>query len=613
MAKIGDKRAPLELLSPARDEACGVAAIGCGADAVYIGGPAFSARSQASNSLADIEKLASYAHRYNARVYVALNTLIFDDELEVARKLALGIEEAGADALIVQDMALAEFGLSIPLHASTQCDNRTPEKVAFLEKCGFSQVVLARELTIPEIAAIASATEIRLECFVHGALCVSYSGQCHLSREMTGRSANRGNCGQPCRLPSGLFDPATGAKLGVGHLLSLKDMNRSGYLGELADAGVSSFKIEGRLKDLSYVRNVTAHYRRELDAVIEGRPGYRRASSGRSFIAFRPDPAKSFNRGFTPYLLDRDKAGIESFDTPKWLGEEIGRVRRADAERVEIVGEAELANGDGLAWFSETGELKGLRVNRAEGRLAYPAKPFDRPQIGATFYRNCDAAFERTLATAEAVRKIGADLTFSETPGGFALHLADEGGFTAQASIDSEKTEARDPDGYAEAIEKQLVKLGGTLFTAGKVEVSLPRPFFIRPSSLNALRREAVEKLLDARLAGYVREARTPEETPPAPFPSLPPGSCLNATNRLAVGFYRRHGVEVDEPAWEQGGGGRIPLMTAKHCLRRSFKLCRKTKGAANAPPLLLKIGPRSYDLEFDCGKCEMRLYPRRS
>lgn len=607
LATVSDRN-ELELLSPARDLACGIAAVNCGADAVYIGGPAFSARAQAGNSLADIEKLARHAHFYRARVYAALNTLLFDEELEDAGRLAKSLWEAGVDALIVQDMALAEMGLPIHLHASTQCDNRTPEKVAFLEKCGFSQVVLARELDLPAIREVAVNTSVRLECFIHGALCVSYSGQCHLSRILTGRSANRGTCAQPCRLPATL-ESGKGAKIAEGHLLSLKDMSRSGLLAALAEAGVSSFKIEGRLKDISYVRNVTSHYRRELDALLEEKPDYRRASSGRSTVAFLPDPAKSFNRGFTPYMRMDDHT---SFASPKWVGEEVGRVRRSDRERIDLEGGTAIGNGDGLAWFPADSGLKGLRVNRAEGQILYPAKPFDPPPPGTILYRNHDEAFEKSLDTGSERRKIRVAIAFRETEEGYRLRMTDEDGICAEAEVSTEKIAAKDPGKFGEAISKQLLKLGDTPFTPGEFRLEMERPRFLPASLLNGLRRDASEKLSAARQASYRREERRPEDYPPAPYPLARLDGSANVTNRQAARFYRRHGVEEIGPQWETGAGAaEIPLMTAIHCLRRSFGFCHKENGAAKAPPLHLKIGNRSFELAFDCERCEMTLRER--
>ena len=436
----------IELLAPAKDLTCGLEAIRHGADAVYIGAPKFGARAAAANSGEDIRTLCDYAHLYGARVYVALNTILTDDELAEAERMIWELWRAGADALIVQDMGITQLDLPpIPLHASTQTDNRTVEKVRFFEQAGFTQVVLARELTLDEIREIAAETTVPLEVFVHGALCVSYSGQCYLSEALSGRSANRGACAQYCRLPYTLVD-ADGTKIaGPKHLLSLKDMNRSDRLEALLDAGVSSLKIEGRLKDVTYVKNVTAYYRRCLDAILSRRPEYVRSSFGRSVYTFEPNPEKSFNRGFTPFFLDGRRADVTAFDTPKSLGEPVGRVKALKGKSAfTVAGTKVLHNGDGLAFFNRRGELEGLRVNRVEAGCVYPLR-MPPLAVGMPIYRNYDQEFEKLLAKPSAERKMVVRITFAENPFGFTLTLEDETGARVMLAEPFEKEPAQRP------------------------------------------------------------------------------------------------------------------------------------------------------------------------
>ena len=413
---------PLELLAPAKNLESGIEAIRHGADAVYIGGPTFGARAAAGNSVQDIEQLCGFAHRFGAHVYVAFNTLLQDDELAMAQQLTHQLYEAGADALIVQDMGLLQLDLPpIALHASTQTDNRTVDKVRFLEQVGFSQVVLARELSLPEIRAIADQTQVALEFFIHGALCVSYSGQCYISHAMTGRSANRGECAQICRLPCTLENQRDGQVIApASHLLSLKDMDQSANLRALIDGGVRSLKIEGRLKGLDYVKNVTAWYRRQLDTILAERPELVRASVGRSTYTFTPDPKKSFNRGSTDYFLQGRQQEITSFLSPKYAGEPVGVLKESGSkgktgshwlELEQVPAGVEFHNGDGLAFFAPNRTLTGLRVNRAEGHRLYLAEPVAGLVLGMPLYRNHDQAFAALLAKPSAERRIAVTLT----------------------------------------------------------------------------------------------------------------------------------------------------------------------------------------------------------
>ncbi|HEX8961478.1 MAG TPA: U32 family peptidase [Rhodocyclaceae bacterium] len=600
----------LELLAPAKNLEFGREAVNHGADAVYIGGPAFGARAAAGNAISDIEALAAHAHRYRAKVLVALNTILRDDELEQARRIAWQVHEAGADALIVQDMGLLELDLPpIQLHASTQTDNRTIEKVRFLEQVGFSQVVLARELSLEEIRAIAAQTRVTLEFFVHGALCVSYSGLCTISQAYTGRSANRGECAQMCRLPYSLADAGGGMLAHDRHLLSLKDNDQSANLRALADAGIRSFKIEGRLKDLSYVKNVTAYYRRRLDALMAEAPGYRPASSGHCRFGFEPQPEKTFNRGATDYFVNGRKTDITAFDTPKFAGEPVGEIKALGPNWIEVSGKAEFHNGDGLSYLDGHQELAGLRINRAEGqRLFVTAVPADLAP-GTRLYRNRDQEFERLLERKSAERRIGVRLQLSETPDGFALRMTDEDGVEAATALVQPKEPAKNPERATAALRENLAKLGNTLYEATAVELDLSQAPFIPAAAINALRRDAVDRLDAARAAAYRRPPRAVPAEPPAPYPETELSYLGNVFNRKAREFYEKHGVKLIADAFEAGHEtGEVSLMITKHCLRYSFDLCPKQHKGIRPDPMTLMQGKEKLTLRFDCKRCEMHV-----
>ncbi len=603
-------RKTLELLAPAKNREFGIEAINHGADAVYIGGPSFGARSSAGNGIADIETLAAHAHRYHARVLVALNTILKDEELEGARRIAWQAFEAGADALIVQDMGLLELDLPpIALHASTQTDNRSVEKVRFLEQVGFSQIVLARELSLEEIRAIAAETSATLEFFVHGALCVSYSGQCYISHAHTGRSANRGECSQACRLPYSLADGDGRLIAHNQHLLSLKDNDQSANLRALADAGIRSFKIEGRLKDLSYVKNVTAHYRTLLDRIMEQAPEYRPASSGRCAFAFTPRPEKTFNRESTDYFVTGRQLDIINPRTPKFAGEPIGKVSKVGKGWFEVDSSAPLHNGDGLSYFDAKNELAGLRVNRAEGKRLFPAEADTGLTVGTPLYRNRDQEFERQLEKKSAERKVRVALRFAETPDGFALTLTDEDGVSVTERLLHAKEPAQNAERAWAAIREQLGKLGNTLFEAVAIDLDLSAPRFLPAGALNALRRQAAESLESARLAAHPRPPRLSAAEPPAPYPETELTYLGNVYNRKARQFYARHGVSLMAPAFEANQEkGAVSLMTTKHCLRFSFNLCPKQVPGTRPDPLTLMNGNEKLTLRFDCKRCEMHV-----
>ncbi|MEN0677420.1 U32 family peptidase [Plesiomonas shigelloides] len=599
----------LELLAPAKNLAFGIEAIKHGADAVYIGGPAFGARAAAGNSVADIEQLVAFAHRYGAQVFVALNTILKDSELAQAEVLAHQIWNAGADALIVQDLGLLQCDLPpIALHASTQLDNRTPEKVRFLQDVGFSQVVLARELSLEQIRAVSEQTSVQLEFFIHGALCVAYSGQCYISHALTGRSANRGECAQICRVPCSLKTREGEMLVQDQHLLSLKDMNQTANLRAMIDAGIRSFKIEGRLKDLSYIKNVTAWYRQHLDEILEERPELSRSSAGRSQYSFVPNPDKTFNRGSTDYFLLGRQPTITSFRTPKYIGEEVGKVTRVGPNWFEVSGETEFNNGDGLCYFNARQVVNGLRVNRADGRRLFTAEPVRGLTVNTVLYRNRDQVFDGTLEKESATRQIGVTQHFSETADGFLLQMTDEQGFSVSIPLVAEKSPANNPERALQSIREQLAKLGNTLFYSQHIDVTLEQAWFIPVSALNALRRQAVEALEAARINGYQRPLRHQAVGNPA-FPQENLSYLGNVYNHAAENFYRMHGVDDIAPAYELNQeADEVSLMITKHCLRYTQNMCPKEVKGLKPDPLVLEMGNDIFRLKFDCKRCEMHV-----
>src|SRR5574340_928590 len=519
---------PIELLAPAKTAAIGREAILHGADAVYIGGPSFGARDKAGNAIEDIAALVDYAPRFRARIYVTLNTILHDAELEAARKLAWDCYDAGVDALIVQDMGLLELDLPpIDLHASTQCDIRTPEKARFLAEVGFSQLVLARELTIPEISMVRAAVpaDTVIEHFIHGALCVAYSGQCYISHAHTGRSANRGDCSQACRLPYTLQDSKGQVVAFEKHLLSVKDNNQSDNLHALIDAGVRSFKIEGRYKDAPYVKNITGHYRQLLDAILNERPELHAASSGKTRLLFTPDPDKTFHRGATDYFAQGRKADIGAFDTPTFVGLELGTVTQVGDKWFEMEANEELANSDGLNYLYER-EGIGLQANVVErkGKVwrIFPNEPMHTLKglrSGIVISRNRDHAWEQALAKKSAERKIGTSATFAETAEGFSLTLHDEDGITATASITLDKQPAQQPEQAEKSLREQLDRFGSSDFELATLTIDWTQPWFVPSSALNKLRRDAVEQLEAARFKACTRPPRKTAMEPPAKYP----------------------------------------------------------------------------------------------
>ena len=605
----------LELLAPAKNADYGIEAIRHGADAVYIGGPAFGARATAGNSVEDIARLCTFAHKYHAQVFVALNTILMDDELETAEKLIWDVYNAGADALIVQDMGVLQLNLPpIALHASTQMDNRNPEKVAFLEQVGFSQVVLARELGLSQIREVAAHTNMQIEFFIHGALCVAYSGLCNLSHAFSNRSANRGECSQMCRLPGNLKTRQGDVLAQNEHLLSLKDNNQTDNLEALIDAGVRSFKIEGRLKDLSYVKNVTAHYRQKLDAIMARRPEFVASSHGRTEHTFTPDPEKTFNRGSTDYFVHERSQGIKDFRSPKYIGQDVGKVVAIGKDFIQVSSTHEFNNGDGLAYFppnyamakQSDDKLQGLRVNRAEGHKLHVLQVPRDLRVGMTLYRNHNQAFETLLSKESAKRIIGVDMRLTDTATGVALTMTDVYGLSATVELEVEKTPATDAEKTLQTIRTQLSKLGSTDFTARQISIETAQPWFLPASVLNGLRRDAVAALELARVEGYQRP-KPWKYNQDAVYPFKHLSYLGNVANEKAKEFYQRHGVIEIQDTYEKNGVTEdVPLMITKHCLRFNFNLCPKEVPGIKADPMVLEIGNDVLKLVFDCPKCEM-------
>ena len=603
------KQRKIELLAPAKNLECGIAAIDHGADAVYIGAPKFGARAAAVNSLEDIAALVEYAHLYNARIYVTVNTILKDEELQETEKMIWALFRAGVDALIVQDMGITGLNLPpIPLHASTQMDNRTVEKVRFLADAGFRQVVLARELSLREISKIHEACpDVPLEIFVHGALCVSYSGQCYVSQACFGRSANRGECAQFCRLPFSLVDAEGRVIVKDKHLLSLKDLNQSDELEALLDAGASSFKIEGRLKDVSYVKNVTAAYRRKLDAIFARRKEYARASSGSCRYAFNPQLDKSFSRGFTHYYLHGRTKDVFSFDTPKSLGEEMGTMKEARGNYLTVAGLKSFNNGDGVCYIDEQGRLQGFRINRVDGNKLYPQEmPRIKPRT--VLYRNFDQEFEKILARKSSERRIAVSVRLTDTPFGFALTLTDEDDNSVTLSLAREKEPARTPQ--EENLKTQLAKFGNTPFEAVRIDIDFAGNWFLPASVLADFRRQAVEKLISARRINYRRELFVLKPTAHA-FPQSTLTYLGNVMNGQAVSFYAGHGVASIAPAFERAPAEKAVLMFCKHCLRYSMGWCpvhQRERSPYREPYYLVSTDGKRFRLEFDCKNCQMKV-----
>lgn len=575
------KTSIIELLAPAKDLEVGMAAINHGADAVYIGGPAFGAREKVANSMKDIEQLCRHAALFDAKVYVTLNTLLRDEEFEEARKIAWQCWDAGVDAILVQDLRLLTLDLPpIALHASTQCDNLTVERVKELEEMGFSQVVLGRELNIDQIREIRRQTTVPLEFFVHGSLCVSHSGQCYLSEYIGNRSANRGACAQPCRLPWDLITEARGEVLLKNrHLLCLKDLNNSANLEELLDAGITSFKIEGRLKEADYVKNVTAFYRQRLDAIFERRPEFVQASRGHCSYNFEVNPEKSFNRGFTDFFLHGRQPGIDSPYTPKSMGEYIGEVTWCNSLRMELATDKTLHNGDGLCFLNENHELQGIRADVVHGVTVSCNRPHGVTR-GSKIYRNYDIEWQKQVEASTGNRKIDIELELSETDTGYRLEV--KGPLSTTFNLSTPKIVATNPDKALENIQKKLSQWGDTVFNPIKIEINFSQPYLIPASVLGEMKRQLVSKMTEELIENHRNNRPHSHLTPPSTSKPLPtPNSALQDPN--------------------------TPLMTCHHCIRYANGLCPKITGK-QTEPLFIRNGDNIFRLEFDCKACLMRV-----
>ena len=586
----------LELLAPAKNLECGIAAVDHGADAVYIGAQRFGARAAVGNSTDDIRQLCEYAHLFGVKVYVTVNTIIYDSELDATCKLIQELYDVGVDAILVQDMGILRMSLPpIALHASTQTDNRTVEKVRWLRDIGFQRVVLARELSVDEIAAIhAAVPDVELEVFVHGALCVSYSGLCYASQYCFKRSANRGECAQFCRMKFDLLDADGREWEHQRHLLSLKDMNRIDHLDELIAAGATSLKIEGRLKDSSYVKNVVAAYSQKLDAFIERHPAeYQRASRGRVSYTFTPDLKKTFNRGFTTYFLNGRQPDIFSPDTPKAMGEFVGKVKEVRRDSFNVSGTASFANGDGLCFINSDHELEGFRVNRAEGNRLYPHKMPSNLRSGLALYRNNDQEFERILSRQSAERKILVTFSLMPTDDGFSLSC---GHLSVSISCEHQQAEKS----QHENIIRQLSKLGGTPYECSRVVLPDGFNWFIPSSLLSELRRRMVAEMGKITMDIVNSQAGVANHA----YSSDP-----NISNRLASDFYGTEHLTAYELHPDER-----PLMQCRHCLRYALGYCVKHGGEKPAwhEPLSLRLADgRTFRLEFDCRNCQMNVYEK--
>lgn len=601
----------LELLAPAKNFESGRAALLCGADALYVGAPKFGARAAAGVSAEEIGRLCELAHRFGARVFVTMNTLLYEQELVEAERMAARMWQIGADALIVQDMAFLRMDLPpIDLHASTQMCTTTPEQVRFLADVGFSRVVLERALTLQEIEKLSRAADVEIEAFIHGALCVSYSGRCYMSRTMSARSGNRGDCSQACRLPYDLLDERMQPLVRNRHLLSLQDMNATERLEAMIDAGVTSFKIEGRLKDENYVRNVVGWYRRRMDEIIARRPDLCRASEGISTFEFAPNPAKSFSRGGISYFLDGARRGVASFDTPKAFGEplgQVGAVRRDSFQLQRVAGQGvQLNAGDGLCFVTAAGESSGTNVNRIEEDWIWPNR-MEGIRPGVELYRNYDHRYVTALSRSRLRRTVPVTALVRVTASEMELTLSD-GTLQVIVSRLGDFELAQQPDRALATIRTQLSKTGETIFDLTDVKFSDDEVRFVPVSVLNELRREAFQQLDTERLEHYCRRQRLPEDSNVC-FPKLVLGGDENVVNSLAERFYRDHGVTRIEPGYDLRSDLKgVDVMRMRYCIRRELGMCLRDKPDYTGK-LYLRHGTFLYELRFDCARCMMTVH----
>jgi putative protease len=594
----------IELLCPARDYRAAIAAVDCGADALYIGAEGFGARRAATNSTADIARVVDYAHLYGVRVYVTLNTILYENELKDAERLARELIAVGVDALIVQDMAYREMNLPVELHASTQVCNMTAEGAKFLEDSGFTRVILERALSLEEIKAIRRATTVDLECFVHGAICVGHSGRCYLSRSQSSRSGNRGECSQPCRLTYDLVTEHGERLFAAKHLLSVKDFDLSARIGEMIDAGVMSFKIEGRLKDDNYIKNIVTYYRRAIDKALATRPDCERLSVGESEVEFTPDPKKSFSRDGGEYMFLGKRGGVASFNTPKAIGEYVGSVAVVGKRDIKVVTREVLSAGDGLCFIAGDGII-GTNINRVEGNIVEPNR-MDGIKAGMEIYRNYDHRFTQSVERSRTRRTIAVCCNLCISKHVITATFTDVEGITAEVTRSVELDEAKSVEKMVAVAQEQMTKCGDTIFRTVEVNIS-GAEWFATAKLLAEIRREALA-LLASRRAERLLEHDIRSDDGSAIYPERRLSPQHNVVNSLSRQFYKRHGVEhIVEglDSWASTRGERV--MESSYCIRREIGECLK-KGSKLRDRLFLEHGRHRYLLDFDCKNCRMNL-----
>ena len=606
----------VEILAPAKNLLQGMFAINAGADAVYIGAPQYGARSNATNSIEDIAELVKYAHLFKAQVFVVINTILYDHELADCKKLIYQLYDIGVDALIVQDMAILEMDLPpIVIHASTQANNRDPKHVKFLKDAGMQRVVLARELNLDQIKEIHEATDVELEFFVSGALCVAFSGNCYMSIAGGERSANRGSCAQNCRLPYHLVDGTGKTLIENSHLLSIKDLDLSDQLPNLIEAGITSFKIEGRLKDLVYVKNNVSYLRQKLDAFLADNPSFTKASSGRTFFNFDPQMDRSFNRGYTDYFVNKRTEKIGSWESPKSKGQYIGKVIETTPKGYFIENADQLNNGDGLYFINAANESDGIQINVVLNNLVVPNN-YKEIAVGTEIYRNSDAAFNKLVEREDAtIRKIGVTFILTETEIGFQLTVIDEDGHQTMIELISEKTPSTKGAIIIDELKKSLSKTGNTPFIVDEINIQFTDNWFLPTAKINEMRRAVLEQLIEVRVSEYHRETFQITKTD-HPYPVKELDFTYNVSNQLARAFYKRHGVTEIEKAFEiQWDPGKSRVMTTKYCVKYELGKCarfqRDTMGEKVVEPLTLKHGENEYKLKFNCKPCEMEIWEK--
>jgi collagenase-like PrtC family protease len=606
----------IEILAPAKNLIQGIAAINSGADAVYIGAPQFGARSNATNSIEDVAELVKYAHLFNAQVFVVINTILYDNELETCRKMIWELYDIKVDALIIQDMSILEMDLPpIVLHASTQSNNRDADKIKFLKDAGIKRVVLARELNLHQIKEISDTADVELEFFVTGALCVSFSGNCYMSVANGERSANRGSCAQNCRLPYNLIDGNGDTLIKNSHLLSIKDLDVSDQIPNLIEAGICSFKIEGRLKDVVYVKNNVSYLRQKLDSFLEGNEKYTKASSGKCTFTFDSSLNRTFNRGYTDYFVNERHQSIGSWESPKSKGQYIGKLVRTVGNSYEIENGNLLNNGDGLCYINDDNEAEGIYVNRAENGFVFP-NVLKEIKDGTFIYRNNDAAFIKLVEREDsAIRKIGTSLLLTESTSGFELTATDEDGNTSKVVLEHPKEQTKNNESIEENIKTQLAKTGFTPYTADEITIQFSENWFLPISKINEMRRLVYEQLSAIRLENYKVEEHQIVKTS-HPYPETKLDFMYNVSNKLARKFYERHGVTEIEKAFElQWDPGKSRVMATKYCIKYELEKCPKyhkeTLGVKVKEPLVLKQGELEYKLKFNCKPCEMEIWEK--